>query len=227
MKLLSSARALALGLGCVSFLVLAEACSEDAPPVEASTSVTTTTTAATGGGGGVGGEGGGGGEGGTGGVSPFAPACAEICAEIDAIDCQVWPNCEAECPDMFNAPVDCADEYQALIDCWVLHKDEFMCTQTQVLPPPSCSAEQDAFNECFGGGGQTDCMGQVCNTAETTCACKTSCLDSEFKSACADQAGTWVCSCYDHEQLLGNCSETPENACDNFLGCCADFFYPE
>jgi len=229
MKLYSSARLIALGVGVVSILVLAEACGSGGDTAEPGTTVAATTAASgPGGGGGTGGAGtGGSGEGGSGGVSPFDAACTEICAEIEAIACQVWPNCEAECPDMFNAPADCADEYQILIDCWALHKDEFMCTQTQVLPPPSCFAEQEAFNECFGGGGQTDCMGQVCNSAETTCACKTSCLDSEFKSACTEQSSNWTCSCYDHDQLLGNCTETAENACENYLGCCADFFFPE
>ena len=227
MTLCSSARSLVLGAGIVSFLVFAEACSEDAAPVESATASTAATTAGSGGSGGSGGGEGGVGGGGTGGSTPFDPACEEICAEIDAIDCVSWPNCAAECPGMFNAPPECADEYQSLVDCWVLHKDEFMCTQTQVLPPPSCFDEQEVFNTCFGGGGGTTCMGEVCNSAEGTCACKTACLDSEFKSACADQNGTWLCSCYDHEQLLGNCSETPENACSNFMGCCADFFYPE
>jgi hypothetical protein len=226
----SALRTLALGLGIASILVLAQACSEDTSPVEAATSGVSTSAgsgASGGAGGGAVGSGGDGGEGGMGGMSPFGPACDAICDEIDAIDCVSWPNCQVECPGAFNSPPECADEYQAMIDCWVLHKDELMCTQTQVLPPPSCAAEQETFNLCFGGGGGTTCAGQVCNTAETTCACKTACLDSEFKSACADQNGTWACSCYNHEQLLGNCTEIEANACNNFMGCCADFFYPQ
>ena len=168
------------------------------------------------------------GAGGMGGSLPtgLTEDCVELCAYLDSIMCPSWDNCETECP----AAPGCAAEYAAKIACWVENKADFQCSANQLLPPAQCQDEEEAFDMCFGTGtGGTTCMGQVCNSSGTeSCSCKTSCLDSEYKSACAKQGDAFACSCYDFDKLLGTCvDDSAECPKDNYSNCCASYFFAQ
>ena len=206
-------------------LALASCSSEPDPISDAATGTVGATTTAAGTGGGATATTG---AGGAGGAGPLAGYCSELCAYLDSIACMSWDNCETECP----APPGCPDEYEAKVKCWVENKADFTCTPTQVVPPAACKPLEDAFNDCFGGaGGGNGCAGQVCNHSgpdamPDSCSCKTSCGDSEFKSACSLQGADYACSCYNFDKLLGTCSETAPDECDNYTGCCESYFVP-
>jgi hypothetical protein len=171
---------------------------------------------------------GGGGDGGGEVEGPFAGACEQLCEVLSQIGCSSWPNCETECPDALGAPDECEQAFGDMLQCWLDNKEDFACTPFQVLPPFVCNNFEAAFQECLAGqnsGFADQCEGQVCNSTDAACSCKTFCDASEFKAACSVQAGeVWACSCYDDDQLLGTCTQELVG-CDNFAGCCAAFFY--
>ncbi len=198
----------------------------------------------TGGAGGMGGmASGSGGMGGMGipdaGNAPFGAECSGLCGYLVSIGCQAWPNCQSECGNGFNAPAACHDEFKAMVDCWVANQQAFSCTMTQIVPPPACQVQEQAFNDCFTGtppemdAGMMGCMPQqgVCSKNADSCSCKTNCAGTDLKWACSLLADmqTWSCSCYSTpqgmaDQLLGTCTQNFEGCLGNAMGCCEPFF---
>jgi hypothetical protein len=209
---------LAFGGVLLGATLFAAACGSDEEPTEAASSSSSSAT----------GSGGGGGAAGAGGAgNPLADDCEALCGYLDTIGCTSFPNCAADCPNMFGAPADCLDEFAAQLACWVEHASEFMCTAQQVIPPAACQAEEAAFERCVGGvdPGDYPCMFGVGNVSDTNCARSTGCEDHEFRSVCKEEGAAWVCSCYDHLELLGTCTERDATlACNNDEGCCKPFF---
>jgi len=189
---------------------------------------------------GGGGEGGAGGMGGApmdGGSSNLPGLCNDLCGYLGSIGCQAWPGCSTECVGGFNAPAQCQDEFEAMIACWEANSMSFVCTMNQLVPPPECQAQEEAFNTCFSGAGPNDdggvgCMPQpgVCNKTDTSCSCKSNCAGKDIKWACAipNGAQNWSCSCYatenDVDTLLGTCTQAEMGCLNNKMGCCEPFF---
>lgn len=174
-----------------------------------------------------------------GGTNPFVSECNDLCGYLASVGCQAWPNCQSECGSGFNAPAACHDEFKAMVDCWVTNKASFTCTMTQIVPPLTCQAYEQAFNDCFSGtppemdAGTTGCMPQpgVCNKDMDSCSCKTNCAGTDLKWACALPQGQqiWSCSCYSSsqangDQLLGTCTQQFEGCLNNAMGCCETYF---
>lgn len=158
-------------------------------------------------------------------------ACDKLCEHVRNIACSSWKDCDVDCANKLGAPADCAGAFDALLGCWVDHMVDFVCTQTQVIPPGACLAEEEAFHECFESPSGVDtsciCSSGVGNTSDTSCGRKTLCGASEYGSVCAaSEAGPWTCACYDGTTLLGTCSEPSDLMphCDNKLGCCTVYF---
>ena len=167
-----------------------------------------------------------GGAGGSATTSPFQEDCDVLCEHVQNIVCGAFPNCAEECPDALGAPEECTDEFGVLLDCWVANLQKFACTAIQVLPPYECLEQELALAQCIGGQGMeadAGCAGQVCNSSDSTCSCKTFCTSTELKSACTVGENGWICSCYEGEMLLGTCSQAAD-FCDNYTGCCAAYF---
>jgi hypothetical protein len=167
------------------------------------------------------------GGGGTAAASPFQEDCDVLCEHVQNIVCTSFPGCAEECPNALGAPEECRDAFGVLLDCWLANLQKFACTAIQILPPYECYAEEQALAQCIGGQSGVDadagCAGQVCNSSDDTCSCKTFCASSELKSACSAGDNGWVCSCYAGPALLGTCTQV-ETSCDNYTGCCAAYF---
>jgi hypothetical protein len=159
--------------------------------------------------------------------------CKALCDHLAAIECNVLKDCQKDCENHLNAPDGCVDEADALIACWVEHKDGFMCTDKQVLPPPDCKDEESAFNMCVNGGGAPDasciCSSGVGNGDDNMSYCTrtTKCETVEFVQSCklVTAGEPWTCSCFANGGLLGTCSEPIEvEHCSNQYGCCVPLF---
>ena len=102
-----------------------------------------------------------GGTGGAGGMTTTTTPdqCKPFCDHLAEISCNILQDCEKDCKNHLNAPADCVDEADALLACWEANANDFVCTQTQVIPPAVCQPQEAAFNTCVKGGGpDTSCI---------------------------------------------------------------------
>ncbi|MEZ4301970.1 MAG: hypothetical protein R3B70_43980 [Polyangiaceae bacterium] len=157
------------------------------------------------------------------------PLCDQLCFHLTDINCNVVSNCKSDCENHLGAPEECIDKADALIACWVEHLDDFQCTQTQVLPPAACEAEEKALNDCVNGG-DTSCIcsaGVGVGDGVNNCSRKTTCGLVEYTQTCQKlgDGQPWTCSCFANGGLLGTCSEADEfEHCSNQYGCCVPLF---
>lgn len=165
------------------------------------------------------------GAGGAGGRAATSDECNALCEHVDNINCTPFGDCPAACAGSLGAPAECIDEFEVLLGCWVDNLQKFACTPIQVLSPYECHDEEVALQDCIAATAVAvpGCSGQVCNSSDNTCSCKTFCTSDELKSACTLVENTWTCSCFQNENLLGTCTQALDY-CDNYEGCCAAYF---
>ncbi len=220
--LFSSLIALALAIGTTIALVPGCGNATESSSTGGAGGTTTTTPA--------------GGTGGAGGTTATTTTttvdqCKPLCDHLAEISCNIFMDCEADCKNHLNAPADCVDEADALLACWEANVNDFVCTQTQVLPPAVCQPQEAAFNNCVKGGGpDTSCIcsaGVGVGDGVNNCSRKTTCATVEFVQTCQKLQDNqpWTCSCFANGGLLGTCPEQAEfEHCSNMYGCCVPLF---